>query len=480
MAFSSPTKAEAIYRFWRLKRLIAFCTILPLIFFAFMSLIGFGSLGTSTFGLLPIALVCFAVVAGHAVFFPNANQETVALSVTFSVLAVVGSFIAGSIFGWILFLLFAFFMIWSGQHRILTWQASTKTHSPNFAGRIKTSAPLTEARAWFPLRPGLRRGQFTCGLADENGLFPVWFDTGSLDWLSAMGIGDLTEAGLDITEREDGSPREDDGTASFYAEIEEETPLMQRTAILEADGTIQAVTEHRFKETGSGCIVTETESAAAFPWAQTLFMWLADFQTDGLVHSRDLLEKRTSISLRAAHSLSLLALFSGWIMKRFMLRGADPSVEAEEFAAAQEPLERNEVPEKLKALLRRLGPDYEQRGYTEGPLPLVTIEEFFDGNDDDGSFQGATVETAHRGLERLRERDDVADIRLGITQWEGPSTWPLAELIYIVTSAQVADVKTWLQEANIWVDTLDTEKQRGHREDLSVPDGHQVVCAWID
>ncbi len=140
------------------------------------------------------------------------------------------------------------------------------------------------------------------------------------------------------------------------------------------------------------------------------------------------------------------------------------------------------VSDKLNALLDRLGPDFRERGHSNGPMPLVTLEEFFDGNDDDGSFQGAPVEYAGRALARLRDRDDVADIRMGITQWEGPGTWPLAEYIYFVTSARVSDVKAWLKEdnADIWVSELRQSDEHREREELEVPDGHKIVWAWID
>lgn len=500
MPFSWPNTGEITYRLWRLKRLIAVCAILPLVFFAIMALIGFGSMGTATVGLLPIALFSILVVAGHAVLFPNSNQETVALSMTLTVLAIVAPIISGSIFGWFLFLIFAFWMQWAGQFRILNWQTATSTRSVTFAGKVKTSAPLEKARQWFPLRPDSVRGQFKCGPADETGMFPVWFDSGDADWLDAVGINDLSGADapgygkgdMDLPDEEREELRNllgddafvDFNSASFYARIETDEPNLQRTQILiQGEGKepdIHSVVEHTFKTGRNGCTVREVEQTAQFPWAQSMFMWLADFQADGLVHLRDLLEERQSLSLRATHKLGLLPLFSGWIMKRFLLRGMDQEALADEYARAQDPGEPVEVSDKLKALLQRLGPDYEKHGYTKGPLPLVTLEEFFDGNDDDGSFQGAPVSVAATALQSLRNRPDVADIRLGITQWEGPSTWPLAEYLYFVTTAQANDVKTWLKSSNIWVSELDTDGEHHTREDLQVPEGHRVVWAWVD
>ena len=500
MPFPWPNRMEITYRLWRLKRLIAAGTVLPLVAFAFMALIGFGSFGTASVGLLPISIFCFLLIATHAVLFPNSNQETFAISLTLTILAFVAPIISGSIFGWFLFLIFALWVVWSGQHRILNWQTQTAPRSATFSAKAKTSAPLEKARRWFPLRPDSERGQFKCGPADENGMFPVWYDTGSTDWLEAAGIDCMPDielpesdaADLDMTDQETEELRRilgddafvDYNSASFYALIEVDEPELQRTQIL-MDGSgkepeIHSVVEHTFKAGKHGCTVRETEQTGSFPWAQSLFMWLADFQADGLVNLRDLLEEHESISLRATHHLSILAVFSGWIMKRFLFRDVDQDTVEEEYAMAQETGEPVEMSDKLTAFLRRLGPDYEEHGYTKGPMPLVTLEEFFDGNNDDGSFQGAPVVSARNALKSLREREDVADIRLGVTQWEGPSTWPLAEYVYFVTSAQVADVKAWLKSAKIWVSEMDVEKEHRNREELQVPAGHRIVWAWID
>lgn len=75
-------------------------------------------------------------------------------------------------------------------------------------------------------------------------------------------------------------------------------------------------------------------------------------------------------------------------------------------------------PELLR-LLNRLGPDFREKGRTDGPMPLVTLEEFYEGNDDWSSPQAGVFDLVWRGLEHIRDRDDVSDVRLGITAWEG-------------------------------------------------------------
>ena len=476
MPFSWPSLPDIAYRLWRLKRLIAVATVLPLVFFAAMAFIGLGTIGTGPWGLAAPAAAVVLIVAAHAVIFPNSNQETLAISLTLAILALVAPLISGSLFGWFLFAIFALWMIWSGQQRILFWQSSTSTHSPTFTARVRTTTPLEKARYWFPLRPGLKRGHFRCGEAGPDGSFPVWYDTGSADWLSAFGL-------------DEGMPREmteeleQDMPPSFYARIAKDAPDYQKTLLLQGesmdDDAVMSVVEHWFKPRGEGCVVTESDSATSFPRGQSLGIWLADFAVDGLILNRDLLEGRETKAIRGTHHMSLLGLLSGWILKKFMMRGRGADGFRKETAATSGAAHEMDG-EKLSALLRRLGPDYQTDGYTRGPMPLVTLEEFFDGNNDDGSFQGASVEVARRALEALREREDVADIRLGVTQWDGLSTWPLAEYVYFVTSAKLDDVRKWLKEANIWVDEVDTENEHHRREEIAVPPGHRVVWAWID
>lgn len=148
---------------------------------------------------------------------------------------------------------------------------------------------------------------------------------------------------------------------------------------------------------------------------------------------------------------------------------------------------------KLEALVSRLGDDYRTQGYTQGPMPLVTLEAFFEGNDDGGSFQAAPIEEARTALQSIRGRADVADVRLGVTQWEGEGTWPLAEYVYIVTSASRDEARGWLRKAGLHAsevgalgeahpDVDESQPGAGHRpaEPLEVPSGMRVVWAWVD
>jgi hypothetical protein len=85
-------------------------------------------------------------------------------------------------------------------------------------------------------------------------------------------------------------------------------------------------------------------------------------------------------------------------------------------------------------------------------LPSVTIEEFFDGNDDLASIGCNLME--HPGLEafrtlceKIRDRPDVQDVRICIyeTMEDAEDTWPYAEEILVITSADLDDVAVWFE-----------------------------------
>lgn len=477
MTFAWPGISDVLYRLWRLRRLIAFGALLPVLAFGALGALGFGPAATVA-GFGAVSGILLVLVALHAVLFPNSNHETLAVSLALAFLGIAIPLISGSFFGWFLFGIFTIWVICSGQNRILVWASTRKSHQPTFASRIRVAAPIDKARAWFPLRPESTRGHYRSGKADAAGVFPVWYDMPGADIFETLDIekpADLAHLDDPAFDPYDIDQRSD--PPSFHAVIEAEDDTFQTTRILEGadpDAAVQAIVEHRFKATKSGCVVTEREAATDYPWGQSFTLWLADFAQDGLVYHRDLLEQRDTQSFRDAHRWSLVMLASKWFLKRMMRRGGGTMA----CAAGTSGAEISD--EKLEALLNRLGPEYMAKGHGSGPMPLVTLEEFFDGNGDDASFQGAAIETARLALEGLRRRPEVADVRLGITQWDGPSTWPLAEYVYVVTTAKAAEVRQMLKEAGVWVDELAEGEEHRPREDLTVPEGHRVVWAWID
>lgn len=348
MPFAFPSLEEILYRAWRLRRLIAFCSAIPFVILALLGLVGLNGLAGSVPGLIALAVVHTALIAAHAILFPNAAEETFALSVTLAVFALIMAIVPSVLLGVLLCLAFAgWAMVW-GQAKVPDIQSKTELHDPETTARIKVSAKPEAARAWFPLRPDSERGQFKCGPRDKSGAFPVWFDLAavSVDVFSGLApaeadVMDRVKSKLDQGTRtpEDygrAQAADDDDSRfeahvptgqddpSFWARIEIDEPDFQRTRLFFRSPTGKeeesSVVEHRFKKARNGVVVTEIDTTLNYPKGLSLGMWLTDFQLDGLIHSRELLENSQALSLRAAHRWSLLTLAGRWFAHRQMDR----------------------------------------------------------------------------------------------------------------------------------------------------------------
>ena len=91
-------------------------------------------------------------------------------------------------------------------------------------------------------------------------------------------------------------------------------------------------------------------------------------------------------------------------------------------------------------------------GYNK-PFPVVSLEDFFTGNDDLGSI-GCNL-SDHPGLKRfysvlrsIRKRPEVQDILVTIYEFEedDESMWPFSERVYVLTSASVDDLAEWAKD----------------------------------
>jgi hypothetical protein len=87
----------------------------------------------------------------------------------------------------------------------------------------------------------------------------------------------------------------------------------------------------------------------------------------------------------------------------------------------------------------------------KGPVPVVTLEEFFTGNDDLGSIGCNLMEHPGTGafyetLRAIRSRPEVQDVLVGIYEVEeaDESMWPFSEHVYILTSAPQTEIESWM------------------------------------
>ena len=93
------------------------------------------------------------------------------------------------------------------------------------------------------------------------------------------------------------------------------------------------------------------------------------------------------------------------------------------------------------------------------PRVTVSIDEFFDGNNDPKSIApNLDATTRHPGLAgirstllKIRSRRDVMDVRIAIHEWPNPQVpddndmWPAAGDVYVWTTARNSDVEGWVR-----------------------------------
>jgi len=135
--------------------------------------------------------------------------------------------------------------------------------------------------------------------------------------------------------------------------------------------------------------------------------------------------------------------------------------------------------ERITERVNRLGDPNEP----DTPRPLVTIDEFFEGNAEVGSIgcnlDGAPGPDEFYSLFRtIAQRKDVNDVRVQITAFDVPE-WPFSDTVYIMTTATPEQVATWfpnrLRPDQTWAGFADQAY-----EPYQVPAGVQPIACWWD
>jgi hypothetical protein len=117
--------------------------------------------------------------------------------------------------------------------------------------------------------------------------------------------------------------------------------------------------------------------------------------------------------------------------------------------------------------------------------PLLTLPEFFEGNDDFGSI-GCNLSPPpgparfYQILNDISARSDVADVRVQISMFDDPELWPFSDTVWIITNAAPRTVAEWF-DAEIRPDDCSAGWTDGVSfEPVPVPDGMQAVACWWD
>ena len=119
------------------------------------------------------------------------------------------------------------------------------------------------------------------------------------------------------------------------------------------------------------------------------------------------------------------------------------------------------------------------------PRPLLTLSEFFEGNDILGSIGCNLLPTPtpsefHAVLSAIAARPEVSDVRVQVTMFDNPSEWPFSDTVWVMTSADAATVRSWFAEA-IAPDEVQEGWVKGVTyEEYSLPVGTKPVSCWWD
>jgi len=87
----------------------------------------------------------------------------------------------------------------------------------------------------------------------------------------------------------------------------------------------------------------------------------------------------------------------------------------------------------------------------KAPPILVTLEDFFDGNDDVGSITANLTDSPGpqrfcEVLKGIRSKPGVEDVLVRIRMVESDDSWPYSDTIYVLTTAKSEEVKAWVKE----------------------------------
>ena len=124
---------------------------------------------------------------------------------------------------------------------------------------------------------------------------------------------------------------------------------------------------------------------------------------------------------------------------------------------------------------------------SDRPLPVLSLEDFFIGNEDYGSI-GCNL-SEHPGpsvffekLKEIRMRDSVQDVLVEVNEVEesDESMWPFSDRVYILSSAAREEVTDWV--STLMPDEIEEGFANGEppASAPSVREGIKVYGVWWD
>jgi len=116
--------------------------------------------------------------------------------------------------------------------------------------------------------------------------------------------------------------------------------------------------------------------------------------------------------------------------------------------------------------------------------PVVSLEDFFEGNEDLGSIgcnliDHPGIDKFYKVLKEIRGQNNVQDVLIEINQIDEYLDWPFSEVVYILTSADKNDVAKWMRP--LQPDEISEGWWYGKASYAPEPkEGFKVYYAWWD
>jgi hypothetical protein len=120
------------------------------------------------------------------------------------------------------------------------------------------------------------------------------------------------------------------------------------------------------------------------------------------------------------------------------------------------------------------------------PRPLVTLEEFFEGNNDPASIgynlpDPPEPKEFYNLLADIRKRPGVADVRIEVQDLEDPDGWPSTDTIWVITTETPQEVRSWFPKRFSPDEVIEGfERSAQQVEKYSVPKGMRAVGLFYD
>jgi hypothetical protein len=132
---------------------------------------------------------------------------------------------------------------------------------------------------------------------------------------------------------------------------------------------------------------------------------------------------------------------------------------------------RNKLVEKLKG---------------QDPMPLVSLEEFFIGNDDEASIgcnlkRHPGMNIFYETLKEIRSKPNVQDVLVEITDLmeDDVEMWPFSDTVYILADATQKEVEAWLKKLHP-DEAPEGDVDNRVSETVKLQPGMKMFVAWWD